>query len=1226
MQWVGSPCGSHGPYLFYKAFRFHLHAGQRLLSLGDFFVVRCGPGEPVCIAELQLLWEERTSKRLLSSSKLYFLPEDTPSGRTVSHGEDEVLAVSEKVVLPLEELVRWTVWEPQAWSRGVTAAPTRPARVHHAGDRSRGVTDPSLRQPDWTISGALTSGDGLKEEAERGELIQEEPSLWCSTLTVVLVRSYLQYCRYRAVLARLGGGRPASLLQEQLLLALGGISASSWSSGGGEEEEENAPRVLYCRDTFQHPTLRRSRRRHAFAPNLKGRPRKKKPSVCLHPDSQVQSQVRGQHTSPHTCRQKVFSAVGVTSLADLTEPKCSSSGQSNSNGGSNVLSGGKRARLSFSEERDERRGGDGGGGTEEQAFLVALYKYMKERKTPIQRIPYLGFKQINLWTMFQAAQKLGGYELVTAQRQWKHVYDELGGNPGSTSAATCTRRHYERLILPYERSSRGDQDGPLPPLRAKRPKGSHATAQVSRSGHLRGTPLVKLTNGVHPHEDQVMAPKEQTSLTVSRREALDSFHHGQRKYKEDKGSASEIQLTLKEDTRETVDIKRRSRRSSFNRSSTETDGKIENGILIQSPTTKVLGHCHVALDLWKAETLDQFHVGMVSPTLEHRESSLQSPPTVQDPNSERTDLPQKDDTFMGFTSLLNSPELNPGIMSLLAKKKLTSQVSRAELPSHKSFLQSFGAPSPLINSGITKGVEAEGQPIRPSVIKHVHSFRTQDEGAEKMKEGLDSESTQEVEDIRAPDQLTPLSSHLSIPHVHPYTDSHPRDTIRQRLSPYSQTPSAPQTHRSATTPPVFSNDHYISSHIHNPYRRNKSYPCQAQEQGLGQEQGKGLSMRQGQGHIRLMGMQDKVSADGAEFRTSAATDEQPTDLSLPKASSLKPFTQTSFLEPLSCTSPHRDSAKLTDATSHSLSQNSFRIPGITHHPGAGHMPHMSVCDMNTHPPMSSSRQCTAGDACSRAADTIGHGQIDPGRSDGLGKREKKSTSERKIRAVSPMHTLTSFASSTSTFSSLQSTTPSPKYTVASLCEQRKSQLFGEKCNGSTHAVAILKPQETRPQVPRAFLEGDTEEQWTGSPTASPPLTLLSTPPVTPHVFPAALYRPAGGFSPTELSDLCGDPLGSPFLAGCPSSTPHSLPHHTLEDLKSHCATVLSPFVPPFAVHSFMMQRQRLAQTAASPVQMTYRHPLEAASYVDLHHRLYPVSISSQPTTAKLCSPKHQAIL
>lgn len=30
---------------------------------------------------------------------------------------------------------------------------------------------------------------------------------------------------------------------------------------------------------------------------------------------------------------------------------------------------------------------------EEQSFLVELYKYMKDRDTPIERIPFLGFKQ-----------------------------------------------------------------------------------------------------------------------------------------------------------------------------------------------------------------------------------------------------------------------------------------------------------------------------------------------------------------------------------------------------------------------------------------------------------------------------------------------------------------------------------------------------------------------------------------------------------------------------------------------------------------------------------------------------------------------------------------------------------------------------------------------------------------------------------------------------------------
>lgn len=38
---------------------------------------------------------------------------------------------------------------------------------------------------------------------------------------------------------------------------------------------------------------------------------------------------------------------------------------------------------------------------------------------------------------------------VTGRRLWKNVYDELGGSPGSTSAATCTRRHYERYGVPH---------------------------------------------------------------------------------------------------------------------------------------------------------------------------------------------------------------------------------------------------------------------------------------------------------------------------------------------------------------------------------------------------------------------------------------------------------------------------------------------------------------------------------------------------------------------------------------------------------------------------------------------------------------------------------------------------------------------------------------------------------------------------------------------------------
>uniref|UniRef100_S4RCK6 ARID domain-containing protein n=1 Tax=Petromyzon marinus TaxID=7757 RepID=S4RCK6_PETMA len=110
----------------------------------------------------------------------------------------------------------------------------------------------------------------------------------------------------------------------------------------------------------------------------------------------------------------------------------------------------------------------------EKAFLDAIYKFMRERGTPIERLPHLGFKQINLWIMFKTTQQLGGYDSVTPQRLWKVVYDELGGDSGSTSAATCTRRHYERLILPYERYVRGEEDRPPPP---PRPRKRHGTGK-----------------------------------------------------------------------------------------------------------------------------------------------------------------------------------------------------------------------------------------------------------------------------------------------------------------------------------------------------------------------------------------------------------------------------------------------------------------------------------------------------------------------------------------------------------------------------------------------------------------------------------------------------------------------------------------------------------------------------------------------------------------------------
>uniref|UniRef100_A0A4W5QVH1 ARID domain-containing protein n=1 Tax=Hucho hucho TaxID=62062 RepID=A0A4W5QVH1_9TELE len=93
----------------------------------------------------------------------------------------------------------------------------------------------------------------------------------------------------------------------------------------------------------------------------------------------------------------------------------------------------------------------------EETFLKDLYLYMKKRDTPIERIPHLGFKQSEtIVTGPHFMYVFLNFYQVTTQQLWKQVYNILGGNPRSTSAATCTRRHYEKLLLAYECHVRGE--------------------------------------------------------------------------------------------------------------------------------------------------------------------------------------------------------------------------------------------------------------------------------------------------------------------------------------------------------------------------------------------------------------------------------------------------------------------------------------------------------------------------------------------------------------------------------------------------------------------------------------------------------------------------------------------------------------------------------------------------------------------------------------------------
>ncbi|XP_031428087.1 AT-rich interactive domain-containing protein 5B isoform X3 [Clupea harengus] len=366
LQWLGAPSCLRGSIAFYKSVssRSDMAPPGRDWKLGGFYFVRCGPQEPVCIAEVTLLWEDQAQRHLLASSRLYFLPEDTPKGRTRDHGEDEVLAVSKRIVVRVEDLAKWACTEPPVWRRG-------------------GVNGDCM---------CKTTSSSTESEQPKMNTQDEDEGV------SVRVLSYPQYCRYRSLEKRVQelGGWPQ--LQDPHLKTLEEIRMVQQDT-----------RVLYCRDTFTHPTLdsNASILTQLGYPSicLKGRPRKRKGRF-----GKVQEQ-------PNTQPSESW-------IERMSE---------------NVLG-----------SAEQQWAGGWLHHPEEQLFLDQLFSFMERRGSPISKVPNLGFKKIDLFLMYSVVKRLGGYENVTTRRHWKTVYNELGGSPGSTSAATCTRRHYEKLMLPYE--------------------------------------------------------------------------------------------------------------------------------------------------------------------------------------------------------------------------------------------------------------------------------------------------------------------------------------------------------------------------------------------------------------------------------------------------------------------------------------------------------------------------------------------------------------------------------------------------------------------------------------------------------------------------------------------------------------------------------------------------------------------------------------------------------
>ncbi|XP_045135329.1 AT-rich interactive domain-containing protein 5B-like isoform X3 [Portunus trituberculatus] len=406
IQFVGAPCGHHGNYTFYKAFKYNLHGNPKILSLGEFFFIKIWEDEEIIsIGEAQLLWEDRTSGQILVSLRIYFLPENTPEGRCEEHGEHEVVSLAEKVVLRAEDVIGWMRAAVSVkWDTGLLGVYGPPSQDP--------ANDAHYTPP---ISGALDIEEVIREKKLIGDVV--EPNS-----VHVIILAFDKYCRIRGLLKRLEGVEE-EYMRSRIVVALGGFVVPS-----------RRTRMLFCRDVFDYPELEgHDLLCNHLSPKLQGRPRKKRKKPT---DSESESSETSEDIRP-----RLKGKPGLTAKHNgLRVLDRKSSSRSHLSQVKNDFSTPALNRLI------------------EVDFMSKLNKFMKDRNTPITRLPHIGYKQLNVFELFTRVQQLGGFEAVGEKKLWKQLYEELSGSAPSShppqsaqSYASMMKRHYERLLLPYEK-------------------------------------------------------------------------------------------------------------------------------------------------------------------------------------------------------------------------------------------------------------------------------------------------------------------------------------------------------------------------------------------------------------------------------------------------------------------------------------------------------------------------------------------------------------------------------------------------------------------------------------------------------------------------------------------------------------------------------------------------------------------------------------------------------
>mmetsp|Transcript_15454 Transcript_15454/g.63046 ORF Transcript_15454/g.63046 Transcript_15454/m.63046 type:complete len:321 (-) Transcript_15454:127-1089(-) len=85
-------------------------------------------------------------------------------------------------------------------------------------------------------------------------------------------------------------------------------------------------------------------------------------------------------------------------------------------------------------------------------FYHDLHEFMASVGQPIQRLPTLGFKELDLWVLYKEVTRRRGVDAVIAKKQWKEVADALNLPASCTDSGFRLRLHYTKYLEQYEKA------------------------------------------------------------------------------------------------------------------------------------------------------------------------------------------------------------------------------------------------------------------------------------------------------------------------------------------------------------------------------------------------------------------------------------------------------------------------------------------------------------------------------------------------------------------------------------------------------------------------------------------------------------------------------------------------------------------------------------------------------------------------------------------------------